>query len=55
MRSGTTTASFALADLTAKARVEVLGEDRSLKIVGGRFRDTFQPWDVHLYRISSSR
>jgi hypothetical protein len=55
MRSGTTTASFALADLTPKARVQVLGEDRSLEIESGKFRDTFQPWDVHLYRIPSSR
>jgi hypothetical protein len=54
MRSGTTTASFALADLTTKGRVQVLGEDRSLEIEGGRFRDTFQLWDVHLYRIPSS-
>jgi hypothetical protein len=54
MRDGTTTASFELATLTPKARVQVLGEDRSLEIESGKFRDTFQPWDVHLYRIPSS-
>jgi hypothetical protein len=53
-RSGATTARFVLADLTKMARVEVLGEDRSLEIERGRFSDTFQPWDVHLYRIPKS-
>jgi hypothetical protein len=54
MRSGVTTATFQLASPTTKARAVVLGEDRSLDITNGQFRDTFQPWDVHLYRITNS-
>lgn len=33
------------------AQAEVLGEDRSIHIRGGRWTDDFDPWDVHLYRI----
>jgi hypothetical protein len=54
MRGGTTTANFKLAGLNKAARAHVLGEDRMLEITGGQFRDTFQPWDVHLYRIPGS-
>lgn len=30
---------------------EVLGEDRTIPVRGGRFRDRFDAWDTHLYRI----
>ena len=30
-------------------RVEVVGEDRELKVEGGRFTDRFQPYEVHVY------
>jgi hypothetical protein len=52
MRPGVTTATFKIADSADASNVEVLGEDRSLSISGGQFRDTFQPWDVHLYRLA---
>ncbi|MCZ7646619.1 MAG: hypothetical protein M5U26_15250 [Planctomycetota bacterium] len=29
----------------------VLGEDRKVPVAGGTFKDRFQPWDVHLYKI----
>ena len=34
------------------AQATVLFEDRSLPIAGGRFRDAFGPYDVHIYRIA---
>jgi alkylhydroperoxidase family enzyme len=51
MRAGTTTARFQLAGVPDGATAEVLGEGRTLEVRDGRFRDTFRPWDVHLYRI----
>jgi len=54
MRGGTTAASFKLTGLAKAASAQVLGEDRTVDIIGGQFRDTFQPWDVHLYRIAGS-
>ncbi|NOY79556.1 MAG: hypothetical protein GXP31_00995, partial [Kiritimatiellaeota bacterium] len=33
------------------ARVEVLGEDRHVKVTGNRFTDSFKGHDVHLYRV----
>jgi hypothetical protein len=37
------------------ARVEVLGEDRTIDAVGGEWKDRFGNYQVHLYRISPSR
>jgi hypothetical protein len=54
MRNGETSAEFRIAGLTGKAQAEVLGENRSLDVREGAFRDTFGPWDVHLYRIQPS-
>jgi hypothetical protein len=51
MRDGTTTATFTVAGLTGTAKAEVLGEDRTVDVRDGVFRDEFAPWDVHLYRV----
>ena len=51
MRDGATTARFEVAGVPGAARVEVLGEDRTLAVNGGVFEDRFEPWGVHLYRI----
>jgi hypothetical protein len=51
MRDGTTKATFTVAGLTGRAKAEVLGERREVEVRDGTFRDTFGPWDVHLYRI----
>jgi hypothetical protein len=51
LRDGTTAATFTLTGWTGRAEVEVLGEGRRLELRDGAFRDTFRPWDVHLYRI----
>ncbi|MCI0459364.1 MAG: hypothetical protein L0Z62_20635 [Gemmataceae bacterium] len=51
MRDGTATATFTLSGLPGQAKAEVLDEGRTLDVRDGVFRDTFRPWDVHLYRI----
>lgn len=51
MREGTTTATFTVPGLAAGTRVAVWGEHRMLRAEKGDFRDTFQPWDVHIYRL----
>jgi hypothetical protein len=51
MRDGKVEARFRVAGLTGRERAEVLGENRNFDVREGAFRDTFQPWDVHLYRI----
>ena len=53
MRDGATQATFHLADASAQASVQVLGEDRTVQAANGVFADTFNPWDVHLYKIES--
>jgi len=51
MRGEPTSADFQVADLRGDAKAEVLGEERTIEIKSGAFRDAFQPWDVHLYRV----
>jgi hypothetical protein len=51
MESSPVKATFQLAGLPATATVEVLGENRELKAVYGRFDDSFMADEVHLYRI----
>jgi hypothetical protein len=53
MRAGQATATFTIAGLAGLRKVEVLDEGRSLEVRDGVFSDTFQPWDVHLYKINS--
>jgi len=45
-------ATFQLPGLAGKAKVEVLGEKRTLTAENGKFADTFEPYAVHLYRIA---
>lgn len=52
MRDSETEAAFVLRGLSGYRRVEVLGEERALRVAGGRFSDKFGPWEVHLYRLS---
>ncbi|MHC5538379.1 hypothetical protein ACYOEI_09135 [Singulisphaera rosea] len=54
MRPGETTATFKLPSL-GEARVEVLGEGRTLKASGGSWSDQFANHQVHLYRIRTLR
>jgi hypothetical protein len=61
MREGRTTATFTLdgaggdGKTEAEGEVEVLGENRRLAVHKGVFSDSFDPWDVHLYRLASPR
>ncbi|MCD6339786.1 MAG: hypothetical protein J7M29_10460 [Verrucomicrobia bacterium] len=34
-----------------EGRITVLGENREVRLAGGRFSDRFAPWDVHLYSV----
>src|SRR4051812_8944420 len=54
MRQGDVTESFKLPG-TGDARVEVLGEDRTIEAGGGKWDDRFTGYQVPLYRIDSSR
>jgi hypothetical protein len=54
MRDGRTQARFTIKSLTGDQPVEVLGESRKLTSKDGAFDDGFQPWDVHLYRITTA-
>jgi len=44
-------ATFRIAGLNGKAKIEVIGEDRSIDSDGGQFADRFEPYGVHLYRV----
>lgn len=48
-------AAFGLEGLRGKAKVEVLGEERTLEAEDGRFSDAFEGHAVHLYRIQEMR
>jgi hypothetical protein len=51
MRNAPTRGSFTVKGLPAHAKAEVLGEDRTLEVKGGRWEDEFAPYGVHLYRV----
>ena len=51
VRNAPTRATFELKDLPAGAKIEVLGENRTVSKDGKRFTEAFKPYDVHLYRI----
>jgi len=51
MRNGRTTATFTVRNLAGGDTVEVIGENRTILSKNGVFKDRFEPWDVHLYRI----
>jgi len=52
MRDGATQGNFTLNNLTAQSTtVEVIGENRSIPLLGNGFSDPFGGYQVHLYRI----
>jgi len=51
LRPGETTASFQLPEKT-DARIEVIGEDRSVEAHGGAWSDRFAGYQVHLYKVA---
>ena len=50
MQGKTTLAEFQIEDV-GTGQAEVLGEGRSVNIREGRFKDQFNAWGVHLYKI----
>ena len=50
MRSDKTTATFTLQHAEGVKTVEVIGENRTITLKDGVFKDNFKAWDVHLYR-----
>jgi hypothetical protein len=52
MRNRATQATFSLAGAGASNPIEVLGENRMLTATNGSFIDHFDPWAVHLYKLS---
>ncbi|HZR17658.1 MAG TPA: hypothetical protein VFE51_10055 [Verrucomicrobiae bacterium] len=42
---------FSVNTSAPEGTIEVLGENRSLPLDRGRFKDSFKPWDVHLYKF----
>ncbi len=55
MREGRTQAEFVAQGIAGPQSVKVLDEDRTLESKDGRFTDSFEPWDVHLYQIDESK
>jgi len=51
MRPRATAAHFQVKGL-ADATAEVLGENRTIAVTDGRFKDAFKPYGVHLYRLT---
>ncbi|MBP7934969.1 MAG: beta-galactosidase [Phycisphaerae bacterium] len=51
MRDGKTTGTFRLGGKLAPTTVSVLGENRTLDINDGQWRDAFDGYGVHLYRV----
>jgi len=51
MRKGATNGSFIINGLTGYYRAEVIGENRFVEVVDGKFKDTFDTYQVHRYRI----
>ena len=52
MRDGKTNAKFTVQALKGERIVDVLGEERTIESKDGVFKDSFEAWDVHLYRIT---
>lgn len=52
MREKETRATFELKGLAGRGTAEVLGEDRRIEVVDGRWEDAFAGYGVHLYRVS---
>ena len=51
MRPGSTTAEFSLKNSSKVSSIEVVDEHRSVPAQNGSFKDRFESWDVHLYRV----
>ncbi len=50
-RAGTATGSYAIRGMTGRAVANVVGENRTIDVVAGKFSDGFAANGVHIYRI----
>jgi hypothetical protein len=55
MRNKATRCDFKFTSGDDSAKVEVLGESRTLSLSNGQFSDKFQPYGVHLYRVTTNK
>jgi len=53
MRGSATETAFALKGLAGERTAEVIGEGRTIAAKDGAWRDAFEPWGAHLYRINA--
>ncbi len=53
MRGSAAAGTFSLPGLKGPRSVEVLDEGRTIAAADGAFKDRFEPWGVHLYRVPS--
>ena len=53
-RTGTATASYAVEGMTGSGVATVVGENRTIPVVAGRFSDAFAANGVHIYTIDLS-
>jgi len=53
MRNDKTTATFTIKHAESVKNVEVIGENRTINVENGVFKDSFEAWDVHLYRTNA--
>ena len=51
MRNAPTKGVFEVNGLPKTSTAEVMGEGRTISVEEGRFEDSFESYDVHLYRI----
>ncbi|MEI6752793.1 MAG: hypothetical protein WCK78_06470 [Paludibacter sp.] len=54
-QAGSTNATFQLRAFKGNATVEVVGENRSIKSKNGVFNDSFRNFDVHIYKLKTSK
>ena len=52
MRDGPARANFVVKGLNGKSSAEVLGENRKIDVIDGKFADDFKGYAMHLYRIT---
>jgi len=53
MRGDKTTVTFTLQHAEDVKNIEVIGENRTIVLNDGVFKDNFEAWDVHLYRTKA--
>lgn len=54
MRVGSVEGTFSLAGITGRFEAEVIGEQRVVEVVDGRFSDVFEIYQIHHYRIAGA-